>query len=181
MSGISMDELIQKVKRSKLPHKSIRKKFILDGIELFFVVCKSPDKSAKEEVIFLITNVTDHAYKISCIYRMRWKIEHCFKHLKSNGFDLEAMNVKGKAKQNLLLAIVVFTYTLSVLEGLKDYKNVALKKYADEEVSKAVSVFRHGLDKITIIADSLDAFIKYILKQLTYSLKAYSSSILLNV
>jgi hypothetical protein len=179
--GKTVDELIQKVKRSKLPHKSIRKKFILDGIELFFVVCKSPDKSAKEEVIFLITNVTDHAYKISCIYRMRWKIEHCFKHLKSNGFDLEAMNVKGKAKQNLLLAIVVFTYTLSVLEGLKDYKNVALKKYADEEVSKAVSVFRHGLDKITIIADSLDAFIKYILKQLTYSLKAYSSSILLNV
>jgi hypothetical protein len=109
----TVNELIRKIKRSKLPHKSVRKKFILDGVELFFVVCKNPDKSAKEEVIFLITNVTDHAYKISCIYRMRWKIEHCFKHLKSNGFNLEAMNVKGKAKQNLLLAIVVFTYTLS--------------------------------------------------------------------
>jgi len=46
--------------------------------------------------------------------------------------------VKGKAKQNLLLAIVVFTYVPSILEELKGYKKVALKKYANGTVYKAV-------------------------------------------
>lgn len=179
--GKTAAELIQKVKRSKLPYKSVRKAFEIDGLKLFFVVCKNPDKNAKEDVVFLITNVTDKAYKISFIYRMRWKIEHCFKQLKSNGFDLEAMNLKGKAKQNLLLAIVVFTYTLSVLEGLKDYKKIAIKNYADGLSSKAVSVFRHGTDKIVIITGSLNEFIKYVLRELRFCEKAYSSNILLNV
>jgi hypothetical protein len=179
--GKTVTELIQKVRRSKLPYKSVRKAFELEGMKLFFVICKNLDKNAKEDLIFLITNVTDKAYKISFIYRMRWKIEHCFKQLKSNGFDLESMNVKGKAKQNLLLAIVVFTYTLSVLEGLKNYKKIAVKNYSDGTTSKAVSVFRHGTDKIVIITNSLDAFIKYILAELHRCQKSYSSSILLNV
>jgi hypothetical protein len=179
--GKTVTELIQKVRRSKLPYKSVRKAFELEGMKLFFVICKNPDKNAKEDLVFLITNVTDKAYKISFIYRTKWKIEHCFKQLKSNGFDLESMNVKGKAKQNLLLAIVVFTYTLSVLEGLKNYKKIAVKNYSDGTTSKAVSVFRHGTDKIVIITNSLDAFIKYILAELHRCQKSYSSSVLLNV
>jgi hypothetical protein len=179
--GKTVEELTQKVRRSKLPYKSVRKAFELEGMKLFFIICKNPDKNAKEDIVFLITNVTDKAYKISFIYRMRWKIEHCFKQLKSNGFDLESMNVKGKARQNLLLAIVVFTYTLSVLEGLKNYKKIPVKNYSDGTISKAVSVFRYGTDKIVIITNSLDAFIKYILDELHRCQKSYSSSVLLNV
>ena len=179
--GKTVEELIQKVQRSKIPHKSVQKAFELDGMKLTFTVSKNPDKNAKEEIIFLISNLTDNAIKIAFIYRIRWKIEHCFKQLKSNGFDLEAMNVKGKAKQNLMFAIVIFTYVLSVLEGLKDYKNIAFKKYFDGTISKAVSVFRNGLDKIVILTNSLQKFITYILKQFSKIEKVYSSSILLNV
>jgi len=150
-------------------------------MQLTFTISKNPDKNAKEELMFLISNRTDNAIKIAYIYGIRWKIEHCFKQLKSNGFNLEAMNVKGKAKQNLMLAIVIFTYVLSILEGLKNYKKVASKKYADGSITKAVSVFRHGLDKIVILTSSLHKFIKYILKQFNKIEKAYSSSILLNV
>ena len=91
------------------------------------------------------------------------------------------MNVKGKAKQNLMMAIVTFTYVLSVLEGLKDYKKIVLKKYADGTVSKAVSVFRHGVDRIVILTNSLQKFIQYIWKQFLEIDRAYYSSILLNV
>ena len=179
--GKTVTELVQKVKRSKIPHKSVQKSFELDGMNLTFTIIKNPDKNAKEALIFLISNRTDSAIKIAFIYRIRWKIEHCFKQLKSNGFCLEAMNIKGKAKQNLMLAIVIFTYVLSVLEGLKNYKKIALKKYANGTVSKAVSVFRNGLDKIVIITSLISKFIKYILKQFSKIDKAYSSSILLNV
>ena len=180
-SGKTVAELIQKVKRSKVPHKSVQKSFELDEMKLTFTIIKNPDKNAKEALIFLISNRTDNAIKIAFIYRIRWKIEHCFKQLKSNGFCLEAMNIKGKSKQNLMLAIVVFTYVLSVLEGLKNYKKIAFKKYANGNVSKAVSVFRNGLDKIVILTSSISKFIKYILKQFSKIDKAYSSSILLNV
>ena len=180
-AGKTVEQLIQKVKRSKIPYKSVQKSFELDGMQLTFTISKNPDKNAKEELMFLISNRTDNAIKIAYIYGIRWKIEHCFKQLKSNGFNLEAMNVKGKAKQNLMLAIVIFTYVLSILEGLKNYKKVASKKYADGSVTKAISVFRHGLDKIVILTSSLHKFIKYILKQFSKIEKAYSSSILLNV
>ena len=136
----------------------------------------------------MISNVIEGAIKIAFIYKIRClprnlggKIEHCFKQLKSNGFNLEAMNIGGKAKQNLMLAVMVFTYVLSVLEGLKDYKKIALKKYADGTTSKAISVFRNGLDKIVILTHSFLVFIKYILKQFRIMEKTYSSFIILNV
>jgi hypothetical protein len=93
--------------------------------------------------------------RLRFIYRIRWKIEHCFKQLKSNGFDLEAMNIRGKAKQNLMIAIVIFTYVISVLEGLKDYKKIDSKSYSNGTTSKAISVFRNGVDKIVILTNSL--------------------------
>ena len=180
-AGKTVEQLIQKVKRSKIPHKSVGKAFELNGMKLRFVVSKNPDKSAKESVLFLITNLEKSAPAIANIYRLRWKIEHCFKQLKSNGFDLEAMNVKGKAKQNLLLSIVVFTYVISVLEGLKNYKKVPLKKYSDGTTTKAVSVFRNGVDKIVIIAASFQRFCEYLLEQLKQNKNRYHSSVLLNV
>jgi hypothetical protein len=179
--GKTVREMIAKVKRSKIPYKSVQKSFEMDGMELTFTVSKNPDKNAKEEIMMLISNRKDSAIKIASIYKIRWKIEHCFKQLKSNGFDLEAMNVKGKAKQNLMRAIVVFTYVLSVLEGLKDYKKIAVKTYSDGTTSKAVSVFRNGVDKIVILANSLQKIFKYILRQFKQTQMAFHSAILLNV
>lgn len=89
--GKTVEQLIQKVKRSKIPHKSVQKAFELEGMKLTFTVSKNPDKNAKEELVFLISNRTDKAAQIAYIYRVRWKIEHCFKQLKSNGFNLEAI------------------------------------------------------------------------------------------
>ena len=85
---------------------------------------------------------------------MRWKIELCFKHLKTNGFDLEAMNLRGSRKRNLMVGVVVFLYVLAVREGLlatesakhckKTYKT--FKKSTSKTL--AVSFFRKGVSTL---------------------------------
>ena len=164
-AGKSAQQMIDKVKRSKVANKSMRKAFNMQGMSLYFVVCKNPDPDAKEDLIFLITNKDQCAAQIAVKYGIRWSIEHCFKQLKSNGFDLEAMNVKGKFKQQLLMAIVVFTYVLSILEGLKTYKKVHTKINGEGKEYKAVSLFRHGCDYLVSRTASFERFIRYILRQ----------------
>ena len=44
---------------------------------------------------------------------IRWS-----KHLKSNSFDMGKINLKSTAKIEMMMAIVVFLYTLSIIEGL---------------------------------------------------------------
>lgn len=179
--GKTVKEMVAKVKRSKVPHKSVRKSFILNGMELFFIVSKNSKPNAKEEIIFLITNIDKPAPSIAAMYPIRWKIEHCFKQLKSNGFNLEVMNLKGKARRNLLMAVVVFTYVLSVLEGLKDYKKIPVKHYKSGASYKTISVFRNGIDKLVILASSMQDFILYLIQTFDMTLNSYISPKSLNV
>ncbi len=67
-----------------------------------------------------------------------------FKHLKSNGFDLESLHVQKDYKIQMMIATLVLAYTLSVVYGLKEYKRrITIKKHGSAEMS----VFRYGLDK----------------------------------
>ena len=70
-----------------------------------------------EELIYLITSLNKKRKAIKA-YKFRWSIECCFKHLKTKGFDLEDVNVKGELKVMLMVALVSFLYTLCVLQGL---------------------------------------------------------------
>lgn len=67
-----------------------------------------------------------------------------FKNLKSNGFDLEALNLKYKYKVQLMMSVVILAYTLAIIYGLQDFKKkITIKKHGSPEMS----VFRWGLDK----------------------------------
>ncbi|MCP4520183.1 MAG: transposase, partial [Cytophagales bacterium] len=81
-------------------------------------------------------------------YQQRWKIEHCFKHLKSNGFALQEINLQEENKSQLMMAIIVFSYALSINQGLKQYQHISCKKYKNRTRYKIVSVFRKGLQEI---------------------------------
>ena len=89
--------------------------------------------------------------------------------------SLEKANVKGKARQKLLMAIVVFAYTLSVTEGLKDYEKVPYKTYPNGKVYKAISVFRHGLDKLVALCSDFIQFCEYLIDELHDKLPLYRS------
>lgn len=73
------------------------------------------------EILRLITTIA-YAPKAVDLYKLRYRIESLFKHLKSNGFDLEALHLQSSRKIRLMMALVVLAYTLSIVYGLKGYK-----------------------------------------------------------
>jgi len=181
-TGKTLSAMVKKVMRSRIPHKAVRKAFFLNGMKLYIVVVKNPKKNAKEPYLLLITNMDKPAVTIAHIYPIRWKIEHCFKHLKSNGFCLETINLKGSARQHLLMAVMVFAYVLSIVEGLKVYHTVAIKTYHEEErLSKAESVFRTGINQLAQYCTSLVSFCQFITEGIKQALSGYRSANLLNV
>lgn len=171
--GKSYSTLEKKALRSRKVGKALGKRIALQGESFTFVVLKNPKAEADEPLIYLLSTLEEAPACIAARYPIRWKIETCFKHLKSNGFDLEEINLATKSRCQLMMAVVVFAYTLSVHEGLKDYKKVAVKNYANELETKSCSVFRHGLDKISAFCASLTGFCAYLVENLITKLPSY--------
>lgn len=179
--GRSYQAMIDKVLRSKLVDKAVGKIIELHGIKLHFVVIKNPKNDPKDPVILLLSTHTSKCAKtIGLSYLLRYKIEHCFKHLKSNGFRLEQMNLRTMTRCRLLMAITVFAYVLSINEGLKNYKKVPLNANKKKQ-EKRVSVFRNGIDKIMAICADLKLFYAYIYDIFIDKLPKYRNPLLVNV
>lgn len=151
----------RKVLSSRKVGKSPGKVIHLQDKNLSFVVLKNPDQNAVEPLIYLLSSLKVTPSRVASRYPIRWQIETCFKHLKSNGFNLEEMNHKGEERSRLIMATVVFAYTLSVCEGLKEYKKVPINKYKSGLQRKAYSVFRIGLDRISAFCYKLEAFLVF--------------------
>jgi hypothetical protein len=148
------------------------------------VVASNPHPEAREDFMILLTNrAGDTAYQIVITYRKRWKIEHCFRHLKSNGFELEHFNLATEPRQHLLLAVVVFAYIVSVVEGLKDYvRQVGLKVQGSAGLRyRTTSVFRYGLDNLTKHTQDLLTFCRYLCQNVRQGLGGYRSIDLLDI
>lgn len=128
----------------------------------------NPD-NVEEQVIYLLTNVLDKK-KIGKKYATRWRIEYCFKHLKTNGFDLEDMSWDELGKIRLCMSLVIVAYATAVREGkleVEKAKKEGLKtekKYKDGSVYLAVSMFRNGLAYLVFFASDLVRFTKYLNK-----------------
>jgi Transposase DDE domain len=109
---------------------------------------KHHEESIKDPIIFLITNILDRN-RVGKKYQQRWKIEHCFKQLKSNGFDIEDIGFKKIHKIQFIIAIVIVLYILAVCKGIICDKKNKLKsknkKYKSGVIGRATSIFRQGL------------------------------------
>lgn len=119
--------------------------------------------NAKEPIVYLLTNLVK-AKRVGKKYRNRWRIEYCFKHLKTNGFNLEDLSLKDVKKIRLLIALVIVVYVLAIREGYLAgrHKATALKEYANKKIYPAVSVFRIGLFWIKNAFQDLYSFIRYL-------------------
>lgn len=153
----------------------------MNGEKFYFIVSKNPNPKGKEPYLLLITNLEEKAKKVVKMYAKRWKIEHCFKHLKSNGFNLEVMNLEGDTRCDLLLAFVVFAYIISIHEVLKTYQNVAQVTYTDGTENKRESVFRYGISKVTIICINFATFLAYIGLEIQQAKTSYWANKMKNV
>jgi hypothetical protein len=58
---------------------------------------KNPKHDPKEPYIYFISDL-EHAKDIANHYLKRWKIECCFKNLKTNGFNIEDINLRSDKK-----------------------------------------------------------------------------------
>ena len=61
------------------------------------------------------------------------ELESCFKHLKTNGFNLEDMHFRDNRKIELMMALVTMAYCLSIGVASKKIaqKAIPTKKYAN--------------------------------------------------
>jgi hypothetical protein len=69
-----------------------------------------------------------------------------FKHLKTNGYNLEDLPMKDLEKIRLLIAVVILAFIVSVLTAIKEQKKkkVSKKRYRNHTCFDAISVFKQG-------------------------------------
>lgn len=156
---------LERLAGTKLHIRSgVSKQIQIQGKCFTFVVFKNPKKNAKEPLFYFISTL-NKCKQITGSYPIRWKIECCFKHLKSNGFNLESLNLKNAQKIKLMMAIVCFIYTLCVNQGINAYleiKKSDLKKYKSGLQTFAISVFRKGKAILSGKFFDLNSFCRFI-------------------
>lgn len=132
-----------------------------------FVMIKNPKYDPNEPYIYFISDLQD-AKAIANHYLKRWKIECCFKHLKSNGFNIENINLKMDNKIELMMGVLAMVYTMAVKEGLLSHKlkPIPFKKYKDGKKYLSISIFRMGLAIIQTLFTKINTLIEYIENQL---------------
>lgn len=155
--GAAYSKLCRQTHRRK---RGVIKTFTLNGCSLSVVVLKNPQVDSEEPLLFFISSLLNKV-KIAEAYRLRWRIELCFRQLKSQGFNLEDLNFKKDTKILLVMAIVVMAYVLSLQAG---FTNTVSKQkvYRNGKQSLAVSVFRQGLSVLRSQSESLKRFMDYV-------------------
>jgi hypothetical protein len=147
--------------------------FMLDGTRYQFVALAHQDGPLSEDpLVLMITNLEWSRQIIAERYRIRWTTECFFKHLKSNGFDLEELGFQSPKKIRLLVSIVVTLYVICVAEGLRQFHRIQAKKntlYGPLQLRE--SVFRKGYSIVVNELSSIAHFIDWLLSQLKKPLK----------
>ena len=135
-----------------------------------FVIFKNPKTEGvkKEDTLIYYLSTLKNKAKIIALYPTRWKIECCFKHLKTNGFNLEEVNLGTPEKIKMMMAILVFLYAICIYQGIKEYENGLkksdYKKYKNGKITLTKSIFRTGLSIVQGKFTDLQSFF-YIFNQ----------------
>jgi hypothetical protein len=150
-----------------LTHQEI---VILEQYVLDLFICKNVTPNATEKHVYIVTNFKNPT-DAPDFYRKRWTIEVCFKHLKSNGFDLESTGLDGEHKIELLFSIISCVYTLCVVRGvLAEIEQIPTSKtfsvHNIKKVYKQTSTFTLGFSKLIEITYDVFDFISNIQKSI---------------
>lgn len=155
--GPAYSKLVRQAHHRK---RGVIKGFILNGCKLSVVILKNPKDDPDEPLLYFVSSLV-HKVNITEAYRRRWRIESCFKHLKTQGFNIEDLNFKNDGKIMLLIAIVVMAYVLSLREAFA-HGSLKQKVYRDGSSSMAISFFRQGISCLRRHVQSLVGFTRYL-------------------
>ncbi len=136
---------------------------------------KNPKYDPEEPYIYFISDMKD-AKAIANHYLKRWKIECCFKHLKSNGFNIENINLKNDNKIELMMGVLAMVYLIAVTEGILShkFKPIPFKKYKNGTIYLSISIFRMGIAIIQNLFIEITNLIEYIENQLKCNMLVHS-------
>lgn len=141
-------------------NKYFSKKMVINGNAYYFSAQKTLDKD--DPYLFLLSTCPE-AQQSSAEYQIRWGIEVFFKHIKTNGFNMEDVNFKKSDKIELMFGIVTLCYTLVIQQGYKiEEERGILLKYSKGKSWKAKSLFRTGLTEILKLITSVEQLIQHI-------------------
>jgi len=168
LRNISLNKTIAQTEKHML--KAIKKNgyfqtaIILRGELLYYTVFPntSKRKDEKDKWMVLITDKKEIDW-ISTSFPKRWGIEVFFYHSKSNGFNLEDLNLTDHSKAQLMMGVTAICYVLSILKGIdcQGTKEVSLKDYGDKK-TRSISLFRLGYDNLKNEIHSVSELIDYI-------------------
>ena len=166
--GKSYGSLLKKALTSKLVSQDVR---IGLGCYQFVATCHQDGPDGADPLVILLTNTTWAKQKVVAQYRIRWCTEPLFRHLKSNGFDLEAMGFENRQKIRLLVAIVVVLYVICVAEGLKHFERTGRKRYANGSQYGSESVFRVGYGVVATHLATIELFVEWLINAMRQKVK----------
>jgi hypothetical protein len=146
--------------------KLVKKQICLEGQPFTIIMMPNPKTNADEPAMIFLTT-RPQARKAAELYAKRWKIECLFRHLKTNGYNLEDLNLKDPKKNLLMLAIVTTAYILAIREGWRRRKKIPQQQYKDGNETPEVSIFREGLAILTAKCFRFIDFLQYLFRILS--------------
>ncbi len=146
-------------------NKVVKKQIYLEGQAYTMVMMPNPKLEANEPVMIFLTTLPN-ATKAAQLYVKRWKIECLFRHLKTNGYNLEDLNLKDPNKSLLMMAVVATAYILAIREGWKRRNQIPTQQYSDGSQWPETSIFREGLAILTTKCGQFLEFLAYAFKAL---------------
>lgn len=172
-SGNSYERMLSKC---ALKGKLVKKQVFLDA-QVYTIIMMPNPKAAAEESVLIFLSTLPNARNAAELYAKRWKIECLFRHLKTNGYNLEDINLKDPNKNLLMLAIVTTAYILAVREGWKRRKRIPLQQYKDGNETPEVSIFREGLAVLTAKCFRFVDFLQYVFAALSPKKHAFCKNV----
>ncbi len=123
----------------------------------------NPANDAEKWVILISNQFHKTKKRLYQSYRFRWQIECMFKHLKTNGFNMEDLGLKNARKARLMLSIVIAAYVFCVIEGLQLLHKRQMKKDKNGNVYAAVSIFKHGFEFFHTHTQTIKGLLKFLM------------------
>lgn len=133
-----------------------------------FVALKNTAGRDREPWIYFFTNLDD-PQQASHFYQLRWTIECCFKHLKSNGFNLEDHGFELPHQVDILMAMAVLLYTVCLIGGVIQVQTEVAanrmkkpKKYPNGKTYPPKALFRIGLTLLVAQCFKENGFLSFV-------------------
>ena len=117
----------------------------IDGLRFRLWIVKNAQQNTDEPLIYILTNILDKR-STPDLYQLRWRIEYLFKHLKTNGYNLEDLRITDLNKIRLLTSMLVLAYILAITTAIKERKDKPVKKkvYQNQKQYDTISLFKQG-------------------------------------